>query len=39
MSQELTFQGYGAFLQEIKARIQQAQQRAVLAVNQELVTL
>ena len=39
MSQELTFQGYGAFLQEIKARIQQTQQRAVLAVNQEMLML
>ena len=39
MSQELMFQGYGAFLQEIKTRIQQAQQRAMLAVNQELLML
>jgi predicted nuclease of restriction endonuclease-like (RecB) superfamily len=39
MQPDLIFPGYDAFLQEIKAQIQHAQQRAVLAVNQELMML
>ncbi|MCI0486722.1 MAG: PDDEXK nuclease domain-containing protein [Blastocatellia bacterium] len=39
MSDELTIEWYGDFLSELKLRIRQAQIRAALAVNRELVSL